>query len=535
MKPKSPVSLGPGVPAEFVTHFGAQCKAAVCGWDRLRLRGTLRPLFSPKWMYGYLCAARVRLMDFRTFAQNLTAQLREAALQAAVAAGRPYRFVRSAHTSKLELAREIAARDRVAQGLVAVFGALEPCLALTVRLDRESGLLRPVVEERKCLHFYHYLQHPVFGLCHVRVQSWLPCTVEVWINGREWLARQMDAAGLGYVQRANCFTHLQDAAAAQRLLDRQHRIDWPKQLGALLAQAHPLHARVTAPLPGLSYYWSVVESEYATDVIFADPAALERVYPRLLQHGLSTFGSVDIMRFLGHVVPAHTGRVNGRFKDELNSTYRHRPEGVRLKHRVGHNTLKMYDKHGQVLRVETTLNAPEVFKVWRAAAGRKRKRWRRLRRTVADLPRRAQISQAANARYLQALAATRGRQPLAETAAPLTQPVRWQGRRYRALNPLAARDADVLALINRGEFTVEGLRNADLQRALFTGPARTATEKRRRSAAAGRWLRLLRAHGLLRKIPGRHRYVVTNHGRLPLTAVLTARQADVEQLTALAA
>jgi hypothetical protein len=345
----------------------------------------------------------------------------------------------------------------------------------------------------------------------------------------------MDAAGLGYVQRDNCFTNLEDARAAQRLLDRQHHIGWEKRLNQLLDQAHPLHPTITAPLPGLSYYWSVVESEYATDVIFSDPAALERVYPRLLQHGLSTFGSIDIMRFLGHVVPAHTGRVNGRFKDELNSTYRHRPEGVRLKHRVGHNTLKMYDKHGQVLRVETTLNAPEVFKVWRAAAGRKRKRWRRLRRTVADLPTRAQISQAANARYLQALAATRGRQPLAETAAPLTQPVRWQSRRYRALNPLAARDADVLALINRGEFTVEGLRNADLQRALFTGPARTKTEKRRRSAAAGRWLRLLRAHGLVRKIPGRHRYVVTGHGRLKLTAILTARQADVERLTALVA
>jgi hypothetical protein len=486
-------------------------------------------------MRGYLSSAGVLLKDFGKFAQELSTRVREAAVQSAAAAGRPYHYLASAGVNKLELAREIAAQKRIEDGLIGVFAVVEPCMATTVRLDRESGLLRAAVEFRKCLHFYHYFQDRVFGCCHMRVQSWFPFTVEAWINGREWLARQMDAAGLGYVQRGNCFTDLADARAAQRLLDRQHRIGWQKRLNHLLDQAHPLHSKITAPVPGLSYYWSVVESEYATDVIFSEPAALERVYPRLLQHGLSTFGSADIMRFLGHVVPAQTGRVNGRFKAELNSTYRHRPEGVRLKHRVGHNTLKMYDKHGQVLRVETTLNAPEVFKIWRAAAGRKRKRWRRLRRTVADLPSRARISQAANARYLQALAATRGRQPLAETAAPLTRPILWKGRRHRPLNPLADTDATILALINRGEFAVEGLRNADLQAALFTGPAKTPKEKRRRSAAAGRWLRLLRAHGLLRKIPGRHRYVVTDHGRVVLTALLTARQADVEQLTALAA
>jgi len=302
MKHKSPVSLGPGVPAEFVQHFGPQCKAAICGWDRLRLRGTLRCLFSPQRMRGSLSCLGILLKDFGKFAQDLSTQVREAAVGSAAAAGRPYRYLTSAGVNKLELARQLAEQGGIQEGLIGVFAVVEPCMATTVRVDRESGLL-----------------------------------------------------------------------------DRQHRIGWEKRLNHLLDQAHPLHRKITTPLPGLSYYWSVVESEYATDVIFAEPAALERVYPRLLQHGLSTFGSADIMRFLGHVVPAQTGRVNGRFKAELNSSYRHRPEGVRLKHRVGHNTLKMYDKQGQVLRVETTLNAPEVFKVWRAAAGRKRKRRRRPR------------------------------------------------------------------------------------------------------------------------------------------------------------
>lgn len=529
--------LGPGVPQEFVAKFGQHVKAALCGWDRLLLRGTLRPLFSPARARGYLCASKVLLKDFSAYAQALTGRVKAAAIAAARSAKRPDVFLRSSRTDKLALAREIATRAAVRDGLIAVFSALEPCLAVTVRGDRESGRLVPEGQTRHCLHLYHYLQHPTFGLCHVRVQTWLPFTVEVWLHGREWLARQMDQAGLAYLQRDNCFTHLAEPAAAQALFERQQRADWPKLLGALLDRTHPLHTEITAPQPYRSYYWSLTQSEYATDLLFDGRAALAAIYPGFVHHALTSFASPDIMRFLGHVVPAQTGRVHGRFKDELNSTYLVRPEGVRLKHRVGHNTLKVYDKHGQVLRVETTLNAPEVFKVWRRPGGKKRARkcWRRLRRGVADIGLRAQVSQAANTRYLQALAATAPGRPLGETTAPRTRPVRRQGHRYRALNPFGATDAAVLALINRGEFAVEGLRNGDVQRALFSGDARTPKERRRRSAAAGRYLRLLRAHGLIRKIPGRHRYVATARGRAAVTALLTARQADVAQLTALAA
>ena len=526
----------PGVPDVFSDRFSGLCTAAIAGWDRLRLRGSLRPLFSPNWMMGYLRAARVKLTDFKGFAQSLSQQVVDAAKAAAAQARRPYLFVRSSLTDKLTWARELAERDQITEGLIAVFSALQPCQAITVRLDRGSGLLPPVVEDRKCLHLYHYLMHPTFGLCHVCVQTWFPFTVEVWLNGRLWLARQRDHNGLAYVRRDNCFTHLSDPLAAQALLEAQHRADWPRLLRELLRQTHPLHRAITQPL-ALAYYWTVCESEFATDVLFHQPAALAPAYAHFVAHGLRTFSSPDVMRFLGHVVPATTGRVNGRFHDELTTSYRHRPEGVRLKHRVGANSIKVYDKAGSVLRVETTLNAPEVFRVWRGQAreGKRGQAWRRLRRSVADLPARAQVSQAANRRYLEALASTRATQPLGGAAAPLTQPVRWKGRRHRALNPLNDQDAALLQFISRGEYTVEGFRNRDLQGALFPGPARTSRERSRRSGWAGRRLRLLRAHRLIRKGPGRHRYVVSPNGRQLLAALLAARAADVQQLTALAA
>lgn len=542
MKPK-PITQWPGVPDAFVTKFGDLFTSVLSGWDRLRLCGTLRPLFNPEWMRAHLCASKVLLKDFRDHAEALTEQIHARALAAAAAVGRPYQFLRTSRTSKEGVARALMQREGVREGLITVLGAVEPCVAMTVRLNRETGRLEPRLENRKALHLYHYFNHEQFGLCHVRVQTWYPFTVEVWVNGREWLARQMDAAGVAYVRRDNCFTHLADPLRAQSLCDAQPRADWPRLLDGLLELAHPLHAPITRPL-NLDYYWTVLQSEHATDLLCKDAATLAQVYPAWVRHGLNTFGCVDVMRFLGHRVPATTGRVNGRFQAEAITSYQHRPEGVRLKHWVGQNSIKVYDKAGQVLRVETTLNAPEVFKLWLGPLRTKGKRphgkrpqeaWRRLRRSVTDLPARAALSQAANARYLQALAATRAGRPLGETVAEVCRPVAWQGKRYRALRLFAAAESAVLAMINRGAFTVEGFRNADVQAALSAGPARTTSEKRRRSAAAGRWLRLLRAHGLIRKVPGRHRYLVSEKGRELITLVITAQHADVEKLSAIAA
>lgn len=514
--------------------------AVLSGWDRLRFCGTLRPLFNPKWMEAHLGVSKVLLKDFRTHAEELTEQIHAQAVAAALAVGRPYRFLRTSRISKEQVARELMERDHVRAGLVTVLGAVEPCLTMTVRLNRETGRLQPRLEDRQALHLYHYLVHPQFGLCHVRVQTWYPFTVEVWVNGREWLARQMDAAGLAYVRRDNCFTHLSDPARAQSLCDAQSRVDWPKLLDGLLAHAHPLHRQITRPLH-LHYYWSVLQSEYATDLICKDPATLAQIYPQWVRHGMQSFGSVDLMRFLGHRVPATTGRVHRNFAKEVTTRYRDRPEGLRIKHWVGQNLIKLYDKVGRILRLETTLNVPGIFKLWLGPVKNKRGRptkkdaWRRLRRSVTDLPARAALSLAANGRYLLALAATRGGRALGETVASICRPVTCQGQRFRAMRPLVPQEMAVLTTINRGDFTVEGFRNADIRRALFAHPATTPEDKLRQSTAAGRCLRRLRAHGMIRKVPGRHRYLVTQKGREVITLLLCAQHADVEKLAAMAA
>jgi hypothetical protein len=141
------------VPPEFSSKFGGLIKAVLAGCDRLRLGGTLRPLFNANWMTGYLCAAKVLLKDFAEHAQALTERVCQAARQAAEGAGRPYLDLRSANSSKEALIEQIVARDRIDEGLIAVLSAVEPCLAISVRGDAQTKRLSPVVQERKCLHF----------------------------------------------------------------------------------------------------------------------------------------------------------------------------------------------------------------------------------------------------------------------------------------------------------------------------------------------------------------------------------------------
>jgi hypothetical protein len=529
------------IPVEFSSKFGSLIKSVLGGFDRLRLCGTLRPLFTPRWMALYLCAAKVLLKDFGKHAQALTERVCQSARQIAEGAGRPYVYLNSAQTNKEALIEQIARRDCISEGLIAILSAVEPCVVISVRGDAQHKRLSPILQQRKCLHLYHYYEHPILGRCHLRLQSWYPFTVDICLNGRAWLARQMDAEKLAYCRADNCFVALQDPVRAQALADAQVQADWPQLLRELLQQAHPLHTEILSPLPALHYYWTVSQSEYATDLIFKKADALEEHYPAFLHHAMRNFQSLDVMRFLGHRVPTTTGKVNGRFKAQIVSDLKHRAEGVRIKHRVGGNSVKVYNKHARLLRVETTLNQPEVFKVYRpdnrqeTQSGSKARQWQRLRRSVVDLPRRAEVSRAANRRYLQAIASTQSHTPLGQAFEALTLPKRWHGHRYRGLNPLNPQESTLLGAVARGEWTLSGFRNRDIRRCIFKAPPRDPRQARSQSALIGRRLRLLRAHGIIRKIPRTQRYILTPNGRNLITLLVAAQQADTEKLTALAA
>ena len=515
----------------FVQRFGENILGSLHGLDRLRLRGTKRLLAHVGGMLCFLWHERVLLKDFGTYANALTEEVRRSGEAVAAEHERPVQYLASSAIDKEALARQIAKRDEIHDGLICVLKTVEPCWSYEVHRNRERKELELRGGQRKCLHLYHYFLDAQLGLVHVRLQTWFPFSVHVCLNGREWLARHMDREGLTYERRDNCFTWVSDWQRAQELLDDQLRTNWPKLLERLAQQANPALPKLfqTHPVP---YYWSAEESEWASDVAFASRRDLAELMPRLVRHGMLQLGSDDVMRFLGRK-PDGPGARFGRFAGEVVSDWKRRVEGMRVKHRLKRNWIKMYDKQGSVLRVETVINDARDMKSFRPKEGDASGavHLQPLRKGVADLHARAQLCQNANDRYFNALATVEDHQPLGELAAKVCQPVRKPGRRARALNPLAPDDAALLEAVNRGEFTLHGFRNRDLRVLLLGATPSDPCEQRRQSGRITRKLRLLRAHGLIRKIPKSHRYQISDQGRTIIAALLAARHADSAKLT----
>ena len=534
---------------DLVQNLGGRVMGVLSGFDRLLFRGILRCVINPRGLNGYLYGAKVRMTDFDKHAQHVTAQVIEQSLQHARDTGREVHYVNNSHVRKQQLALDIAARDGIREGLVCVLKAVEPCVSFAVRRNRETKTISLESRRRKCLHLYHYFLHPELGLMHVRLQTWFPFTLQICLNGREWLARSLDKAGIEYVRADNCICRVADLEAAQRLLDEQLRVNWPGLLNELRRLAHPAHESVFANCPehARHYYWSLAESEWASDLLFHDPDDVLPLCERLVAYSMRVHGAGQVMRFLGRTV-RRDGMPRSTFQGEIHSHVREFSQGLRIKHRLNANSVKMYNRPG-VLRIETTINNPGEFKVWRTpeATPDAAPDWLRLRKGVADLHRRAQVSQASNNRYATAQAA--GLQEgvrLKELAAALCSRVRRPGRakpdgtrtrprQHRALNPFSPQDITVLTAISRPEFGVSGLCNQDLRVVLHGADPADPREKRRRSSRVSRQLSLLRAHGVLEKVSKSHRYRVTAKGQHALTALLAAANATTSALTQLAA
>jgi hypothetical protein len=514
--------------SRFIQCFQDRITGVLSGFDRLVIRGLLRRIVSVGGMQDLLWHKQILLKHFGSWAERFSEELKTASCQLAKEQNRPVVYLQSADTNKDEFARKIAAKDRITQGLVAVLTCVEPCASFDIYRNRNTKQLDLVRRIRKCLFLYHYWIDPQFGWMNARIQSWLPFPVQICLNGREWLARMMDQNHIRYHQHDNCFTWIADLDKAQRLMDRQLRISWPKALARIARQLNPNHGRMFRGFPA-SYYWTIHQSEWATDVMFRKPADLDAIYPALVLHGMQTFSSGDVMRFLGR-------KLHTRFEGEIISDFKNRPEGIRIKHWVKNNSVKAYNKAGSVLRVETTMNNTDEFKVFRTKEGDPNGKpdWRVLRRGIADTYRRAQISQSSNHRYLDALAAVDTSTTLAELIRDICKPTTYRDKRVRALRPWADPDLALFRAVSRGEFCLNGFRNRDLQSLLFSGAADTA-EQRRRSARVSRLLRMLRAHHLIKKVSRTHRYLLTSRGREVISAVLAAHRITVQQLNKLAA
>ena len=344
-----------------------------------------------------------------------------------------------------------------------------------------------------------------FGLCYLRVPTWAPFRLQFYCNGHNWLAVQLGQAGVAFRQLDNAFSSIADFSRAQALADafpieRLHRA-----LDDFAARYCPVAGQF-----GTTYHWSVMQVEYATDIIFHRQADLHPLYDTLVRTAIHAVKADNVATFLGR-------KLTGGYRDELGNDFHTRIEGTRLKHHMGPVAIKLYDKQRLVLRIETTVNDVSFFRHHRTVEHRDRTSEAKLapmQKTIYSLAPLRELLAAANRRYLAFLSDLAGPAAGVAQAERLGEPVRQEERSYRGFNLFKSEDLDLFITLARGEWQISGFRNSGLRRLLSD----------RSGPQVSRLLKRLHLHGLIRKVGHTYKYYLTETGRRVVLTALKLRQ-----------
>jgi hypothetical protein len=467
-------------------------------------------------MAQFFNSSGIRFRELKTFLVQNAERVKRHAMIIAEQEGRPYMYLHE-KVRKEDLAKQIAERDHIEQGLICILSVLEPCRTFSFRSEKSKSFVASA--RRKCLFLYFYFIHRDFGLMHVRLQTWFPLQIQVYVKGHKWLARKLKKNGIRYCKRENAFLWIEDLARAQKFADRFCSLDWPRLLNGYAKKINPLMADLLKPM---TYYLVTAQSEYSTDILFKSAAHFSELYPR--RHSTLSFGAKEVMSFLGRKIRSYfEGEI---VSDACDLSFKRIP-GARIKHRVKQNWLKMYDKGGSVLRLEMVINEPEGFKVRKQVTrkGKKVMEWVDMRKGVAYLFRYRDVSLAANSRYLTALSDVDNPTDAIRTLDRITSRKRLGPKRsVKAFNPLARDETQIFRALLDGQHTIRGFSNPDIRDKIKDSPhLKDITDPRRQSAKVTRIFNRFHAHGLIAKIPHSRRCRLTKEGRIAMTTSIQLR------------
>lgn len=516
----------------FIQQFGSRINGWITGFDRLVFKGILRPLMFSAGAQMFLRARGILNKNYKAWMLAQSGELIEAVDQyARNTCGAKSIYLPSSNDRKDEIAQKRQQEIGITSGLIGVWSCVEAGLTYRATFDRTAGFPQLRMDNGRCKHLYFYYDHPTYGFMSVRLETWFPFDIQIAVNGREWLRRSLDAAGCAYLKHNNKFLDLADYKLAQQLLDKQLDTRWNQMLNGFLPEVFPT---LTQTLGGeLGYYWTVWQSEWATDFIFDSPTTVTKLMDKLLRHALLTGTGERVLRYLGQPVRPD-GQPHPLSHPEVLTKVHTWHDGARIRHWADNNSVKVYNEQNN-LRLEMTMNRPDRFKVMRYLEGRQYSPKQRLplRKGVADLPLRALVSDEVNRRFAEQLATLKDQTPVREILAQFGAR-QYDGRRARALDPLG-KDTLFLQAIADPALGVSGITNKALQRSLEGTPWAKRKVDKALSARISRHLRLLRDHSMIRKLPKQNRYQLTQKGRNLTTLISVLLGASTEQLLQMAA
>ena len=487
--------------SSLLERYSSKIFGTLSCFDRIVITGTVPGWCHARGMEQYLASQGVMFFDYaQQFAEPLRDEIRANAESVAAAAGISIEFIRRVHSFRKEdRIQAILAERGKHSGLVHIFSAMETCPAYTAWFDKPSGKTTLKRKDAKCLHYYFYFIDEEFGLCYLRVPTWAPFRLQFYCNGHAWLANRLRAEQIDFTPLDNTFLTIANINRAQELadsfpVDRLHRA-----LDAFTKRYCPAIGKAPE-----SCHWSIMQAEYATDLIFKRREDLQPLYESLIRTAMHTIKPEQVAMFLGK-------KLDGRTTAELGSDFRTRAQGTCLKHYLGWAAIKMYDKLGIVLRIETTINDVSELKHYRTVEhrnGTTENKYAPMQKTIYSLSPLRDLLRAANQRYLDFLSSLDDSSDGQRKLGQLSQRRQTKGRSFRGFNLFEQNELNGLMALLRGQACVTGITNR-LIRSVLTG---------RTSSQISYFLKRCRVFGLLRKCAKANKYYLTKLGRQTLIA-----------------
>ncbi len=478
----------------LTTTYQDKIEGTLSCFDRIIITGTIPQICYSQGMTSYLYSHGIRIFDYAKYAEPFKDEIRANAEQIAKENDIEIEFVRKSHIRKEDLVKKVLDKRGYHTGVVHILSAMESCNSYKPWHDKQTGKTFLKGAQGKCLHYYFYFIDPYLGYGYVRVPTWSPFKLQVYINGHNILANELGKNNIKYSMLDNSFDNIEDFEKAQEISDGIDIKKIHQRLDVLANRYCPVASHFDQV-----YHWSIMQAEYATDIVFKRQSDLQAIYSELVATAIHTVKPDDIATFLGH-------KIDPRYQGEIGNNHNIRIEGGRIKHSMGKGSIKMYDKFSKILRIETTTNDVSFFRHYREVEhrdGTKSMKYASLKKNIYSLTLLSLVFKASNRRYLEFISAFDNKEAGRKRLEKLSRSKKENNRNYKGFNLFSKEDLTLLLTVLRGEFNTSGFRNKDIRMKM----------PQLNTGKVSRLLKRLKVLGLIKKAGKTYKYYLTKLGK----------------------
>ena len=463
-------------------------------FDRIVLTGTIPGICYPQGMTGYLYGNCIRIFDYLKLSKIWSEDIKVKAKAIAKRNKLTIEYLKTKGIRKEAKIKKIIKERGDEPGLVHIFSALESCTCYKPWYNQKTRKSYLIPEKSKCLHYYFYIIDKTLGLCYIRVPTWAPFRLQFYFNGHNLLANEMKKKGIKFTQVQNAFTYISDYDKANELANK---ID-TKSIQNILDK----YARLVCPVVsefGGYFYWSIMQAEWATDIIFKNKNELKPIYDNICETASVAVKAENIATFLGR-------KLHGNYQGEMGNNLNTRIEGKRIRHTMGPASVKMYDKFGFILRIETTTNNVSFFKQRRKVYhrdGTTSMKNTNMKKTIYSFNSLVKILNSSNKRYIDYISEIETNEVGLEKLCKISAPIKCNNRNYKGLNFFNDEDLKIIHALAKGEQNIIGFQNKNIRNIIGN----------KSTGQISRMLKRLRLHGVIKKIAKSYKYYLTKFGK----------------------